>query len=84
MYDMIGNNPVKRPTTAYIFFSKEIRPTGKSTLIRVPTPLVTQNSMYFPGYFQVKVIKSQFNLAPNRSVYVNNVDMTKILMVFFL
>ncbi len=30
---------------------------------RVLTSLVTQNAMYFPGYFQVNAMKSQVNLA---------------------
>ncbi len=50
---------------------------------RAPPSLVTQNSMYFPGYFQVKAIKSQVNLALNHSV-VDNVDITKIEMIFFV
>ncbi len=33
---------------------------------RVPTSLVTQNSMYFPGYFQIKAMKSKVNLASNQ------------------
>ncbi len=45
---------------------------------RVPTSLVTQNSMYFPGYFQAKAMKSMFNLALNHNVCVDNVDMTKM------
>ncbi len=32
------------------------------TINRVPTSLVIQNSMYVPGYFQVKAMKSQVNL----------------------
>ncbi len=32
----------------------------------VPTSLVTQNSMYFPGYFQVKAMKFKVNLASNQ------------------
>ncbi len=38
------------------------------------------NSMYFPGYFQVKAMKFQVNLAQNHSVSVNNVDMKKMYM----
>ncbi len=45
---------------------------------RISTSLVTQNSMYFPGYFQVKAIKSLVNLALNDIVGVDNVDMTKM------
>ncbi len=45
---------------------------------RVPTSLVTQNSMYFPGYFHVKAMKSKVNLVLNQSVCVDNVDMTKM------
>ncbi len=30
------------------------------------TSLVTQNSMYFPGYFQIKAMKSMVNLASNQ------------------
>ncbi len=33
---------------------------------RVPTSLVTQNSMYFPGYFQVKAMKSKVNITLNQ------------------
>ncbi len=32
----------------------------------VPTYLVTQNSMYFPHYFQVKAMESKVNLASNQ------------------
>ncbi len=46
-------------------------------LTRIPTSLVTQHYMYFLGYFQVKAMKFQVNLAVNHSVYVDNVDMTK-------
>ncbi len=45
---------------------------------RVPTSLVTQNSMYFPGYLQVKAMKFPVNLAQNHNVCVDNVDMKKI------
>ncbi len=44
---------------------------------RVHTSLVTQNSMYFPGYLQVKTMKSKVNLALNHNVCVGNEDMTK-------
>ncbi len=47
-------------------------------ITRVPTSLVTQNSMYFPGYLQVKAMKSKVNLSLNHSVCVDNVDMTKM------
>ncbi len=42
----------------------------------VPTSLVTQNSMYFLCYFQVKEMKSQVNLTLNHSVAVDNLDIT--------
>ncbi len=42
----------------------------------VPTSLMTQNSMYFPGYFQLKARKYHVNLASNQCV--DNVDMTKM------
>ncbi len=46
--------------------------------LRVPTSLVTRNSMYFSGYFQAKSMNFQVNLVSNDSVCVDNVDMTKI------
>ncbi len=45
---------------------------------RVLTSLVTQNSMYFPGYFLVKAMKLQANMALNNSVCVDNEDITKM------
>ncbi len=33
---------------------------------RVPTSLATQNSKYFPGYFQVNAMKSEVNLPSNQ------------------
>ncbi len=33
---------------------------------RDPTSLVTYNSMYFSGYFQIKAMKSKVNLASNQ------------------
>ncbi len=40
---------------------------GRSVCIyMVPTSMVTRNSIYFPGYFQVKAMKSQVNLALNQ------------------
>ncbi len=36
---------------------------------RVTTSLVMQNSMYFPGYFQIKAMKFQVNLAFNQCLY---------------
>ncbi len=37
-----------------------------TSIDRIPTSLVTQNFMYFPGYFQVNAMKSQVNLALNQ------------------
>ncbi len=50
--------------------------------LRVPTSLVTRKSMYFPGYFLLKAMKSQFNLYSNHSVCVDNVDMTNMYKIF--
>ncbi len=47
---------------------------NKATKNRVPTSLVTYNVKYFLGYFQVKAMKSQVNLASNHSVHVDNLD----------
>ncbi len=53
--------------------------------VMVPTSLVTQNSMYFPGYFQVKAMKFHINLTLNHNIYVGNEDMRKMyLKDFFL
>ncbi len=38
----------------------------KSRISRVPTFLVKQNCMNFPGNFQLKAMKSQINLALNQ------------------
>ncbi len=46
---------------------------------RVPTSLVTQNSIYFPGYFQIKVMKSKVNL-DRISVCADNVDIRIIFV----
>ncbi len=59
----------------YILFFHKVKTIGQTTIftveykdlhIRVPTSLVTQHSMYFPGYFQVKAMKSKVNLASNQ------------------
>ncbi len=42
----------------------ETPPAGYKSYDSVPTSLVT-NLMYFPGYFQVKAMKSQVNVALN-------------------
>ncbi len=43
---------------------------------RVHTSLVIWNSMYFPGYFQVKAMKSQIHLNLNPRFCLDKVNMT--------
>ncbi len=38
----------------------------KVNIYSVPTSLVKQTSMYFPGCFEVKAMKSTVNLASNQ------------------
>ncbi len=43
----------------------------------IVTSLVTQNSLYFPGYFQVKGMNPRFFFML-KQFFIDNVDMTKI------
>ncbi len=70
--------------TLYNTWVRKAIPINYLWILRVPTSLVTQNSMYFPGYFQVNAMKSQVNLSLNQCLCWKcryDKDVNQILLV---